>query len=345
MRPVTDRRNADGSTPHPAPGARGACPDYAPRMAGPSRRDVFRPERARGPAPSDPSPPDGDRRVQMRVRNEAGAANRRRAPTALVTAAAPALCGCGGGSLAPRAGAMTRVPSASGAATGAGTWAARSPGGSVDCRRTRRVALTFDDSPGVRTPRILDILRRYRVRATFFTLGRHHVVAYPGTVRRMAAEGHDVETLTWSHRILTGIGPAEAREEITRGRDAVAKVIGRRPVLLRPPQGRTSPAVAAICRRLGMAQILWSATASDYETTDSARITRRILARTGPGGIILLHDRVDAANRGYNGTVAAIPGIISGLQERGYTFVTVTRLLSPAGPRPGEVYRDGPLDR
>ncbi|GED90300.1 polysaccharide deacetylase family protein [Streptomyces sp. 6-11-2] len=285
--------------------------------------------------------------MQQRVRNASGAAHRTRAPTALVTAAALALAlsGCGGGSLAPRAKAMTRVSSASGAAAGAGTGPARSPGGSVDCRRTRCVALTFDDSPSVRTPRILDILRRYRVRATFFTLGRDHVVAYPGTVRRMAAEGHEVETLTWSHRILTGIGPAEARKEITRGRDAVAKVIGRRPVLLRPPQGRTSPAVAAICRRLGMAQVLWSATASDYETTDSALITRRILARTGPGGIILLHDRVDPSNRGYNGTVAAIPGIISGLRAGGYTFVTVTRLLSPAGPRPGEVYRDGPLDR
>ncbi|MFB7112035.1 polysaccharide deacetylase family protein [Streptomyces sp. NPDC056291] len=157
------------------------------------------------------------------------------------------------------------------------------------------VALTFDDSPSVRTPRILDILHRYRVRATFFTLGEHHVAADPGTVRRMAAEGHEVETLAWSHRIVTLIGPAEAREEITRGRDAVAKAIGRPPVLLRPPQGRTSPTVTASCRRLGMVQVLWSATASDYETTDCALVTRRIVTRTGP--------------------------------------------------RPGEEYRDGPLDR
>ncbi|MFF4762100.1 polysaccharide deacetylase family protein [Streptomyces sp. NPDC001292] len=275
------------------------------------------------------------------MRNAARAAHRTRAPTALVTAAAlaSALSGCGGGDVAPRDGATQQVPSASGTVAGA----ARSPGGSVDCRRTRCVALTFDDSPSVRTPRILDILRRYRVHATFFTLGKNHVLRDPGTVRRMAAEGHEVETLTWSHRILTGISPADARKEITRGREAVAKVIGRRPLLLRPPQGRTNATVTAICRQLGMAQVLWSATASDYETTDSALITRRILARTGPGGIILLHDRVDPTNRGYNGTVAAIAGILASLEARGYTFVTVTRLLAPAGPRPGEVYRDGPL--
>ncbi|MFJ8349362.1 polysaccharide deacetylase family protein [Streptomyces sp. NPDC094153] len=279
------------------------------------------------------------------MRNAARAANRTRAPTALVTAAALALAlpGCGDGGVVPQAGVMQRVSSASGTVAGAGT--ALGPDRSVDCRRARCVALTFDDSPSPRTPRILDILRRYRVHATFFTLGRHHVATYPGTVVRMAAEGHEVETLTWSHRVLTRISPAGAREEITRGREAVAKVIGRRPVLLRPPEGRTSAAVAAICRRLGMAQILWSATASDYETSDSALITRRILARTGPGGIILLHDRVDPTHRGYNGTVAALPGLISGLEARGYTFVTVTRLLAPSGPRPGEVYRARPLTR
>lgn len=254
-----------------------------------------------------------------------------------MTAAALAfggLSGCGGSGTAPRSGTSKQAPSAS--RTVAGSARSRSP--SVDCRKAKCVALTFDDSPSVRTPRILDILRRYHVHATFFTLGKHHVLKHPGTVRRMAAEGHEVETLTWTHRILTEISPADVRKEITKGRDAVAKVIGRRPVLLRPPQGRTNAAVTAICRRLGMAQVLWSASASDYETTDSALIASRILARTGPGGIILLHDLVDPTNRGYNGTVAAIPGIIATLKARGYTFVTVTQLLAPARPRPGAVY-------
>ncbi|MGW2644212.1 polysaccharide deacetylase family protein [Streptomyces sp. NPDC001393] len=217
--------------------------------------------------------------------------------------------------------------------------AARPPGDSVNCRKAKCVALTFDDSPSARTPRLLDILHRYRVHATFFTLGEHHVVRYPGTVRRMAAEGHELETLTWSHRILTRISPADVRKEIVQGRDAVAKVLGRRPVLLRPPQGRTDPAVTAICRQLGMAQVLWSAGASDYRTTDSRLITARILDQTRPGGIILLHDLVDPTNRGYNGTIPAVPGIISALRARGYTFVTVTQLLAPAKPRPGAIYR------
>ncbi|MFF3904613.1 polysaccharide deacetylase family protein [Streptomyces sp. NPDC001848] len=259
--------------------------------------------------------------------------------TTLVTASALAFgpSGCGGNGLTPRDGTTKQAPSASGTATGSAHNPQR-PQRPADCRRAKCVALTFDDSPSARTPRILDILRRYGVHATFFTLGKHHVRKYPGTVGRMAAEGHEVETLTWSHRILTEISPADARKEITQGRDAVAKVIGHRPVLLRPPEGRTNATVTAICRQLGMAQVLWSASASDYQTTDSGLISSRILAETGPGGIILLHDLVDPTNRGYNGTVAAIPGIISALKARGYTFVTITELLAPARPRPGAVY-------
>lgn len=257
------------------------------------------------------------------MRNTTSAAHRARTLVALLATAALAsgLTGFG------RSGAA------------APAFPAPAPGASVDCRKAKCVALTFDDSPSVRTPRILDILSRYHAQATFFTLGKSHVVRYPQTVRRMVAQGHEVETLTWSHRILTRISAAEARKEIVLGRDAVQKVTGRRPVLLRPPQGRTDGTVTAICRQLGMAQVEWTASAADYATTDPALITRRILDRTGPNGIILLHDLVDPTNRGYNGTVPALPRILSALRSRGYTFVTVTRLLAPATPQPGAIYR------
>lgn len=255
------------------------------------------------------------------MRKTTSAGHRTRTPAVLVTTAALTfgLTGFHG----PRAAADPSVAA---------------PGAPVDCRRATCVALTFDDSPSVRTPRILDILRRHHAHATFFTLGKSHVLTYPGTVRRMVAEGHEVETLTWSHRILTRITPAEAREEIVRGRDAVERVTGRRPVLLRPPQGRTNGTVTAICRELGMAEVEWTVSASDYETTDPGLIADRVLSRTGPDGIVLLHDLVDPSNRGYNGTVAALPRILGALRSRGYTFVTVSQLLAPARPEPGAIY-------
>jgi peptidoglycan/xylan/chitin deacetylase (PgdA/CDA1 family) len=155
----------------------------------------------------------------------------------------------------------------------------------------------------------------------------------------MVAQGHEVETLTWSHRILTKISEADVRKEITEGRDAVQKVTGVRPTLLRPPQGRTSDKVTKIARELGMAEVVWSANGADYKTTDSALIAKRILKQTKPDGIILLHDLVDPTGKGYNGTVASVAPIISALQHRGYTFVTVAQLLAPGRPVPGKVYK------
>ncbi|MFI0941259.1 polysaccharide deacetylase family protein [Streptomyces sp. NPDC021020] len=218
-------------------------------------------------------------------------------------------------------------------------FAATSDGGTVDCRKAKCVALTFDAGPSVRTPQILAILAKYHVHATFFTLGKNHVMKHPEMVKAMAAQGHEVETLTWSHQILTKISKDEVRKEITEGRDAVEKVIGVRPTLLRPPQGRTSSTVTGIVKDLGMSEVVWSSDGADYKTTDSKLIQERILKKTKRDGIILLHDLVDPTNKGYNGTIAAIPGIISTLQQQGYTFVTVKQLLAPGNPQPGKVYK------
>lgn len=225
------------------------------------------------------------------------------------------------------------------ASAGAPAAFAQGPKGPVDCRKAKCVALTFDAGPSVRTPQILAILREYHVHATFFTLGKNHVMVHPEMVRQMAAEGHEIETLTWSHQILTKIGKDEVRKEITEGRDAVEKVTGVRPTLLRPPQGRTNDAVTKIAKDLGMAEVEWSANGADYKTTDSKLIARRILDHTKPDGIILLHDLVDPTGVGYNGTVASVEPIISTLQARGYTFVTVSQLIAPGKPVPGKVYK------
>jgi peptidoglycan/xylan/chitin deacetylase (PgdA/CDA1 family) len=137
---------------------------------------------------------------------------------------------------------------------------------------------------------------------------------------------------TWTHQRLDKLDKEEIREELGRTQDAIAEITGEKPRLMRPPQGRTDDEVTAVSKELGLSQVLWSATAKDYSTTDSALIEKRILDQAGRDGIILLHDI-------YDGTVPAVPGIISELKNRGYTFVTVPELLSPAAPEPGTVYR------
>ncbi|WP_404817384.1 polysaccharide deacetylase family protein [Streptomyces pharetrae] len=224
----------------------------------------------------------------------------------------------------------TTAPSAVRAEAAAGAEAAGF--GTVDCRRAKCIALTFDAGPSEHSARLLDILRDKQVPATFFLLGKRHIEKYPELVKRMAAEGHEVASHTWDHKILTGLDEDEIREELERPNEAIERLTGRRPTLMRPPQGRTDDTVHEICRDLGLSEVLWTVTAKDYTTNDSALIEKRVLEQAGRDGIILLHDI-------YDGTVPAVPGIIDALKERGYVFVTVPQLLAPGKAEPGKVYR------
>lgn len=247
---------------------------------------------------------------------------RLRAVATLTAAASLLLAGC--------AKVDTTAPSAARAKAATGTAQARF--GTVDCREAKCIALTFDAGPSENSARLLDILKEKQVPATFFLLGKRHIEKYPELVRRMAAEGHEVASHTWDHKILTRISADQIREELQRPNDAIEHLTGHRPTLMRPPQGRTDATVHKICRELGMSEVLWSVTAKDYMTTDPDLITERVLAQASRDGIILLHDL-------YKGTVPAVPGIIDALKERGYVFVTVPQLLAPGKPEPGKVYR------
>ncbi|MFE0416498.1 polysaccharide deacetylase family protein [Streptomyces tendae] len=225
--------------------------------------------------------------------------------------------------------------SATEADTGAGANGAqaRASGlGTVDCAHTKCIALTFDAGPSENSARLLDILKEKQVPATFFLLGKRHIDTYPELVRRMSDEGHEVASHTWTHKILTDAEPDEIREELERPNKEIERLTGKRPTLMRPPQGRTDDTVHDICRELGLAEVLWSVTAKDYKTNDSGLITERVLDQSSRDGIILLHDI-------YDGTVPAVPGIIDALKKRGYVFVTVPQLMAPGKAEPGKVYR------
>lgn len=259
---------------------------------------------------------------------------RRTALTAGLAAAALAftLTGCATyDAQTPKSAREAAYKAADDGKAGAGSQGAL-PAGAVDCRKAKCIALTFDAGPSEHTPALLKILAEKKVRVTFFLLGHNHVDKYPDLVRQMGQNGNVLGNHTWTHRRLTDLKPAEIRTELDHLDTEVEKLTGKRPTLMRPPQGRTDEKVSKVCKELGLAQVLWNDTASDYATTDSALIHKRILKDAHRDGIILLHDL-------YKGTVPAVPGIIDALRAQGYTFVTVPELLAPAAPEPGKVYR------
>lgn len=88
----------------------------------------------------------------------------------------------------------------------------------VDCEKAKCIALTFDDGPGKDTPELLDILKEEKVHATFFLLGKNHVLKHPETVGHLAAEGHEVANHTWTHQRLDTLGKDAMRDELARTR-------------------------------------------------------------------------------------------------------------------------------
>ena len=188
----------------------------------------------------------------------------------------------------------------------------------------RAVALTFDDGPNPdATPRILDTLGEYGVRATFFVLGRH-AERWPDLVHRAVREGHQVGNHGYFHRKLHFKSPHYVRRDVSLGKRAIERAGASAPHFFRAPHGFRSPWVSAIAGSLGERTIGWSLGVWDSDQPGVKRIVDQTIEGVKPGSIVLLHD-----GDGYNAdgnrmqTAAALPKIITGLRERGYEFVTL----------------------
>ncbi|MBW3084005.1 hypothetical protein KEM60_00188 [Austwickia sp. TVS 96-490-7B] len=195
---------------------------------------------------------------------------------------------------------------------------------STDCAVAKCVALTFDDGPGPQTNQLLDTLEHAGVKATFFVVGQS-VAAAPEVVRREIAMGMAVGNHTWDHRQLTELNAVKQQNEVDRTNQLLQSIIGTSPTMMRPPYG----AFNAKTRALGSSIVLWDVDTEDWKNRNTAVTTRRALATARNGSIILMHDV-------HPSTINAVPGIIAGLKQRGFTLVTVPELLGTMTP--GKAY-------
>lgn len=190
--------------------------------------------------------------------------------------------------------------------------------------REREIALTFDDGPNPdATPVILEVLARYGVLATFFLLGQH-VRRWPELARRVREEGHAIGNHGYAHRKLHLRGPGYVRQDVTRGLEEIERATGARPALFRAPHGFRSPWVTPIARSLGERTVGWTAGVWDTDRPGAVEIARRTVAAFSPGAILLLHDGDGCDPMGDRmQTADALPAIIEGARDRGYTFVAL----------------------
>ena len=183
----------------------------------------------------------------------------------------------------------------------------------------RRVALTFDDGPSELTRCYLDVLGRFRARATFFVVGEF-CVAHPQLVFAIAADGHELAGHGYTHRRFPSLSTEELRRELALTAALLPPPSRRR--LVRPPHGAMSPFSVLTCLREGFTTALWSYDSGDSRTTSADDVCAAFQEDCGlaPGAVVLLHD-------GQPWTLQALPTVLGRLSEAGHDFVTLGELL------------------
>jgi peptidoglycan/xylan/chitin deacetylase (PgdA/CDA1 family) len=195
------------------------------------------------------------------------------------------------------------------------------PGGPqhyLPCNGTN-IALTIDDGPDPAwTPKILAVLARYHIPATFCMIGRQ-AAAHPNLVAAVAGAGHHIANHTFTHPLaIARLAPPQVREEVERASEAIATASGgRRPSLFRSPGGAWSPTVLAACADAGMRPLDWSVDPRDWSMPGTQHIVDVVLTKTRPGSIILEHD----GNGNRQQTVDALTIALPRLIDAGYHFV------------------------
>ena len=230
----------------------------------------------------------------------------------------PALAGVASAAAAITAGYQSMAPTAQ--------WYGRTFTG-LACG-ARQIALTYDDGPNdPHTLRLLEVLAKHNVHATFFLIGRY-VQQRPDIVREIVKAGHVVGNHTFTHPLLISKSETEIRQELTQCRDALQHAIGEPSNLFRPPFGGRRPAVLRIARELGLEPVMWNVTGYDWNAPPAEKIERKIAKQMRGGDVILLHDgghKQLGADRSQ--TVIATDHLIVRYKTEGYEFVTIPQML------------------
>ena len=198
-----------------------------------------------------------------------------------------------------------------------------------------QVAITFDDGPsGAYTLKLLDLLEKYDVTATFFLLGKL-ANTYPDIVKRISANGHELGYHSWDHTLFSKVGSTTIKNEYERFQSLLSEICGRKATVFRAPGGGIT---TAALNNIPLPHIYWSVDTRDWETRNTTKVKNAILGGLKDGAIILLHD-IHATT--LSGTTEALDYIFA--NDLDVEFLTVTELLSRKGtpPTSGKTYYNG----
>ena len=195
------------------------------------------------------------------------------------------------------------------------------------------LALSYDDGPtDPWTMKLLEVLDKHQVAATFFMMGRH-VRERPEIARAVAAAGHAIGNHSFNHPNLIFAGDARLRQELEETSAAIEEATGERPFLFRPPFGARRPGTFKVVEELKMFPVMWRVTCFDWAAKSHEEILKHARRQIAGGEIVLLHDGGHLRmGEDRSHTVRASDELIGEYKDKGFVFMTVTELMQM---RPG----------
>lgn len=189
----------------------------------------------------------------------------------------------------------------------------------------KQVALTFDDGPDKKfTPKVLEILKQYGVKATFFVVGTQ-VEKYPAILKQIEEEGHTIGNHTYGHANLPKLKGQKLLDEIEKADALIEEVLGKKTPYFRAPYGAVSDELKKTLKDTGRELVGWNVDTRDWAGTEPDEMLQIVKDTVKPGGIILMHS-FGGRKGSLQNTIDALPSIIEYLQDEGYTLVPLTEL-------------------
>jgi len=189
----------------------------------------------------------------------------------------------------------------------------------TDVRRTAlpgTVSLTFDDGPNpIDTPKILAILKKNHIRATFFMVGAN-AAKYPELVKQVLADGHVIANHSWTHPFLTKISDVQLQHEVLATQAILLKITGKKSICLRPPFGASNAHVLAYIRSQDITPVRMGWNSFDYDRPGVDKIIANVVNYAHSGQVFLMHDGYARREQ----TVAALQKIIDDIRKKGLGF-------------------------
>ena len=195
-------------------------------------------------------------------------------------------------------------------------------------RTSKHLALTYDDGPNEpHTQRLLEVLAKHDVKATFFLMGKY-VQQRPDIVREVVQAGHVIGNHTFTHPNLFYRSGRQVREELLQCRQAITDAVGEHSNLFRPPFGARRPVTLRVVRQLGLVPVMWNVTGYDWSAPSVEYIEKKVTGKVRGGNVILLHDGSHRAF-GYDRSRSVIvtDRLIAKYKAQGYAFVTVPEMM------------------